>query len=269
VYAVTFSSYNPRAVKKIAPCPVHSYSSIEKEIRMMPNHSVGGVKFSDAPRELPRLSSCPVHVYQEAKTSLSTLGSASFAKYEAKEPAVGCPVHSYVAQPSSLRARPASFAKAVTPRNEVASSGPAVHAYAPMSSTLSARGATAFSMERRNGGRDAYMRTDRALAPVHAYSDPISSFRSVGAATFGSTPSLRSSSSTPTITRTGLLVYPTPTKPRVLKPLPKLVPLTEAIADEARAEAQEAYKATPKDADDGSGSPREVEALLLEPPPSP
>lgn len=269
-YCATFSSYNPRAVKKLAPCPVHSYSSIEQEIKALPGHSSGGVKFSDAPREQPRISSCPVHVYQEAKSQLSTLGSASFAKYAPKEAPAGCPVHSYVAQPSSLRSHAASFAKAATPRTEL-SSGPPVHAYAPLSSTLSARGATAFSMERLDGGRDAYMRTDRALAPVHAYANPTSSFRSVGAATFGSSPSLRGSSSTPTLTRTGLLVYPA-SKPRALKPLPKLVPLAEEA--HAKAVAMEAPKGLavtppPKDLDDAAGSPREIESLLLEAPASP
>jgi len=251
---VAFSTYKPPTLRE-APCPVHSYSTIEQELHVKPSRCMRGqhgVKWSDEPREVlaPTRTNCPVHVYSAALSTLSQLGSASFAKHEAPaETTAACPVHAYATPPSSMRTRPATFAKHATPRGAPAREGPLVHAYAEMSSTLSARGATAFSME---GGRDTFQRTARALAPVTAYAPPSSTLRT-GGATFGSAPR----DALPSLSRTGLLVAPpagdgpakraTRAQWRTLKALPKLVALAEAAAQSGGKEGGE-----------GGESPREV-----------
>lgn len=262
IYAATFASHNPRAVNKLAPCPVHCYSSPEQELKVKPSRAVGGVKFSEVPRDVlaPVRTNCPVHVYQEARSTLAQLGSASFARYEERAEPDRCPVHAYATPLSSMRQHSATFGKAVTPRVETATAGPPVHAYSEPLSTLS-KGGALFGTSKQ--GRDAFQRTDRTLAPVHSYAELTSTLRS-GGATFGSTPrpsclagslsrtGLVSSSSTPTL---GLLGA-RKTSTRALKPLPKLVPLTEVGVEPAPAAHKQQQH------DDGAGSPREVEALL-------
>lgn len=145
-YHVTFTTHNPRNNSSGGQCPVHSYVTADQEIAVLPRHAAGGaVKFSEAPRLTPGRAVCPVHVYSAAKSELSALGSSTFAKHEDRAPAVGvCPVHSYGDPASSLRQRPATFAKFLPPRNAPLGSGPEVHAYANSSSMLRKTGAVAF-----------------------------------------------------------------------------------------------------------------------------
>lgn len=255
-YHATFAKYNPRDHANANECPVHSYSSMEQELAVKPTTAVGGVKFSDAPRDLmlPKRAVCPVHVYASARSTLSALGSASFAKAEHTEVPDVCPVHAYSSAGSSMRSRPATFAKDLTPRQGWAdTSGPPVHAYAPPTSSLRSSGVAGFGTDRQ--GRDAFQQTARALAPVHAYAAPASTLRTVGGASFGHA----SRDTLPGLSRTGLVSLtstPTATKdrrPRTLKPLPRTGSL-QALAPTPE---------TPKHDADGAGSPREVEAVLM------
>jgi len=264
-YHATFSSYNPREAESSAACPVHCYSNVEQELKAKPSTSVGGVKFGDTMRDVlaPARSNCPVHVYQEARSTLSQLGSASFAKHkERDDDADKCPVHAYATPLSSMRQRQATFAKAPTPRvTDTPTCAPDVHAYSEMRSTLSSKFATRFSSDRH--GRDAFQGTGRALAPVHSYATPRSTLRT-GGATFGSTP--RSILGSGGLSRTGLLVAPpraeppraelfrVPSRLTAVKSLPKLMPLKEIAA----APTDSPSKAWADDA----GSPREIEAAL-------
>jgi len=270
-YHATFSAYNPREAESSAACPVHSYSTIEQELKAKPSKSVGGVKFGDTERDVlaPARHVCPVHIYAEARSTLSQLGSTSFARYkERDDDADKCPVHAYATPLSSLRQRPATFAKAPTPRvTDMPRCAPDVHAYAEMGSSLSSKFATKFSTNKV--GRDGFQQTGRALAPVHSYSQLTSTLRA-GGATFGSTPrsSILGSGG---LSRTGLLVAPPRAEPTkapsswALKPLPKLMPLQEAGAVTACEPLSKAWAG----ADDGARSPREVEAMLEPRPQSP
>jgi len=252
---VTFAKHTARAAPKAA-CPVHAYSSMEKELAVLPNSSVGGVKFSDEPRErISRVrANCPVHVYQEAKSELSRLGGATFARHvEAPPTANGPPVHAYSAQPSSLRAHEASFATFKPERTLQGTSGPPVHAYATPVSSLNKSGATAFSSDR--SGRDGFQRTGDG-APVTAYAAPASTLKSTGGATFGTPrpttllPSVLSRSGLVPVAPSGAPVPPKAPRTR----LPRLRVRVPPPVEEEKAAA-------------GSGndedSPREIEATLI------
>merc|ERR1719230_482625 len=95
----------------------------------------------------PARTNCPVHVYQEARSTLSQLGSASFARHQERDDTAGkCPVHAYATPLSSMRQRQATFAKAPTPRvADTPTCAPDVHAYSEMRSTLSSKFAARFS----------------------------------------------------------------------------------------------------------------------------
>lgn len=253
---VKIATYNPRDVKREAPCPRHAYATMEQELAHMPSHSVGGVRFSEVERDvlMPTRTNCPVHVYAEAKSSIRS-APATFSKFNGKSYGPGervesdpCPVHAYAEPPTSMRTRPATFAKAVTPREPIATSGPGVHAYSEMGSSL-AKGGARFSTAKQ--GRDTFQGTARALAPVSGYAAPNSTLRSVGGTTFGSTPRFMSGG----LSRTGLVIAASEASHRrplnALKPLPKLMPL----AEKENVETAWAPRAE-------GGSPREVEAAL-------
>ena len=249
-YHVSFARFNPRSIAREPACKSNAYVSAEQEIKHLPNSvPAHGVPFGATPRDTLTSTrpTCPVHVYAEAKSMLENArGGATFSKFPkdfAKEVDPACPIHAYEATTTSLKMRPSTFAKFVSPRHTAEASGPAVHAYSTPKSTLKTSGAAAFSMEKRDGKS-----TMRSLAPVHSYGG-LTSTLSKGGASFGTS----ARSSLPTLTRTGLVtaaVTPSAARsvPTSLPPLVPKVSVVEAIKEEG--------------GEDAFDSPREIEAVL-------
>lgn len=268
-YHVTMSKFNPRDHRIEAPCPSHSYTTIEQELAVRPSQSVGGVKWGNTPRALNNHTvECPSHSYATMQQELAVLPSHSVGGVKwgdtpraLNKQNVECPAHSYVSMEQELAVLPSQAVGGVkfgdTPRDVLMPIRPncPVHVYAEAKSMLSSTGSATFSSDRPR--RDAFQQTERALAPVHAYAAPASTLRKAGGVAFGGT--------TPradlfaSLSRTGLVpASATPRRTTIERPrratmrsLPKLVPLPEPEMLNLSLKPTE-----------GDGSPREIEAVF-------
>lgn len=191
--------YNPRSHRREAPCPSHSYSTIEQELAVKPSQSVGGVKFGNTPRETHREALCPSHSYSTIEQELAVIPSHSVGGVK--------------------------FGS--TPRDilmPVRTNCP-VHVYQEAKSMLSSKASATFATDLPR--RDAFQQTTRSLAPVHAYAAPLSTLKTAGGVAFGST-APRAGLLT-SVSRTGLLAANiTPRRTPLERPrraAPKLAPI--------------------------------------------